>query len=1042
VTAIKKPLWSDTIKSCADTHRAKHFVDLLAKSDAKPKLEKFFAEQIRILLALFSGSHVLGNQLVANPQWLDVLDIERLRHPRRAQGLRQEIEGWLKPLLSARDYSEALARLRRFKQVEMLRIAARDLSRLGNTPETIREISDVADVCLDAVWRICQKQFTERFGLPYHQDAEGRWQPTAFCVLGMGKLGGQELNYSSDVDVLFVYSDEGQVFKESPVARPPSPSAGERAGVRGHFGKERGESMKPRPVMTSHQFFNRLAEAFIAEVSRMTEEGSLFRIDLRLRPEGDAGPLCRSLESYENYYAQWGQTWERMMLIKARGVAGDASLAAEFLEMIQPFRFPRSANQSVLREVAAMKDRIESELLSADELERNVKLGRGGIREIEFVVQAQQLLHAGRMPFLQIAHTLPALEKLVQYHLLAEAEAEQLRTAYCFLRDVEHRLQMEENLQTHTIPAERRAQERLAKLMGFRTVGVFKKAHQTHARNVRRVFDQLSGGMETKAESPFPQNFDGAEAEWKAILAKHWFRDVDKAFRMLKEFVEGPGYVHVSPRTVELARQLLPKLFALCRTDDGKSGTLVLSPKTLSDPDRVVTRLDSFISVYGARAALFELWNSNPAFFELLLLLFDRSEFLAEALIRSPELLDDLVYGGRLTARKTAQEILKDLRHGLKDEDQYLWLRRYHEAELTRIGLRDILSLADFEQTLGELSALADACLQYALEVVMCKHKLKSPPFVIAGLGKLGGNEINYGSDLDILFVTDAKPRHLPALQRMAAELMELVSRRTETGATFQTDARLRPDGEKGLLVNTLSAYEEYYLKRAQLWEIQSLTRTRPVAGDLKLGERFQQLTARLTDFSKARQVAPVKSDAKKKGNRREAHPTSPACWTPDWKQKIREMRMRIEKERTPAGKDDLAIKTGRGGLMDAEFVAQALCLEHGWQEAHTLRALERAREAGVLTDADRLLDNYRRLRRVESILRRWSYEGETVLPDDPAPYYRVSVRCGFATGEAFRMAMLKWRSSVREVYEQFFAGASQQPNPPKGKVHGNRMAR
>jgi glutamate-ammonia-ligase adenylyltransferase len=735
--------------------------------------------------------------------------------------------------------------------------------------------------------------------------------------------------------------------------------------------------------------------------------------------------------------------------------------------MIQPFRFPRSVNPAVLREVAAMKDRIENELLGADELERNVKLGRGGIREIEFVVQAQQLLHAGRLPFLQLAQTLPCLAKLVEYRLLTEPEAEQLQTAYCFLRDVEHRLQMEENLQTHTIPANRHAQKRLAKLMGFQTSCAFEKVRQTHTRNVRQVFDRLFRGEEAKPESPFPQDFDGAEAEWKAILAKHWFRDLDKAFRMLKEFVEGPGYVHISPRTVELARQLLPKLFSLCRTDDGKSDTLVLPPNTLSDPDRVITRLDSFISVYGARAALFELWNSNPAFFELLLLLFDRSEFLAEALIRSPELLDDLVYGGRLTARKTAQEILKDLRHGIEDKDQYHWLRRYHEAELTRIGLRDILGLADFEQNLGELSALADACLQYALEVVMRKHKLKSSPFVIIGLGKLGGNEINYGSDLDILFVTDAKPKSLPALQRVAVELMDLVSRRTEKGAAFQTDARLRPDGEKGLLVNTLPAYEDYYLKRAQLWEIQSLTRTRPVAGSLKLGEHFQQLAARVTDFKSFHSVGDGVTSLKPVGPKRTSAKMSETphvvSYSRDWKMRIHEMRMRIEKERTPAGKDELAIKTGRGGLMDAEFIAQALCLEHGWQEAHTLRALERARDSvgvqasacsekpGTLkreleqpspADFTRLIENYRQLRRVEGILRRWSYEGETVLPDDPAPYYRVSVRCGFATPEAFRVALAKWRSAVREVYEQFFLRSAQQQNPQAGKSHGTRMAR
>lgn len=993
---MKNPLWAKVIKTCADPQRARHFVELLAATAAGPALETFSAGQIRVLVALCSGSQVLSELLMANPNWLATLDFEQIQHPRRAQGFRSEVQSWLKPLLAGRNYTGALARLRQFKQREMLRIAARDLARLADVVEITREISDVADVCLDAVWQICQQQFTERFGQPYHQDADGRWHATAFCVLGMGKLGGQELNYSSDVDVLFVYSDEGQVFKEAPAKKAP-PS-----------------------TMTSHAFFNRLAEDFIAEVTRMTLDGVLFRIDLRLRPEGDAGPLCRSLASYENYYAQWGQTWERMMLIKARRVAGDEGLAHEFLEMIQAFRFPRSINESVLREVAAMKDRIESEVVRAGELDRNVKLGRGGIREIEFIAQVQQLIHAGRQPFLQGAQTLPCLAKLAEYRLLTREEAQELHAAYCFLRDVEHRLQMEANLQTHTIPTDLRAQERLAKLMGFRSLKEFEAARQTHTRNVRRVYDRLLKSEAPVPESEFPLSFDGCEAEWKEILTRHWFRDPDKAFRMLKEFVEGPGFVHVSPRTVDLARQLLSKIFSLCRKDHGELKSPTLPSNILSDPDRVVTRLDSFLSAYGARGALFEMWTGNPPLFELLLLLFDRSEFLAEAAIRSPELFDELVSGGRMRMKKTAREILEDLRHGLDDADQLLWLRRYHEAELMRIGLRDILGLADFEQNLVELSALADACLQYALEVVMRRNKMKSPPFVIIGLGKLGGCEIDYGSDLDVVFITDAKIKNLAKLQGLAVELMDLVSRRTDKGTVFRVDARLRPDGEKGLLVNTLVAYEEYYRRRAQLWEIQSLTRTRPVAGDLVLGQKFQELAAKLTNFSKVGQASRLTGERKRMG-RRDASPTLPLCFTPDWKQKIHAMRMRIEKERTPAGKDELAIKIGKGGLMDAEFIAQALCLEFGWQEAHTLWALERARDAKLLPGAEKLLENYRQLRRVEGILRRWSYEGETVLPDDPAPYYRVSVRCGFSTQETFRAALAKWRASIREIYENVF---------------------
>ena len=998
---MKKSDWQKLAGTSADPARVKHFLDLLVATGAGPQLEKISADQIRVVVVLLSGSQALGNLLVANPDWLSALDIEQLKFPRRADGIRREIESGLKPKLDARDYAGALAELRRFKQREMLRIAARDLARLSNVVEITREISDLADVCLDAVWRICRQQFTGRFGQPFHQDAEGNWQRTESCVLGLGKLGGQELNYSSDVDVLFLHSDEGEVFKA-----PPAKKKAQRA------------------TMSNRQFFNKLAEAFIAEVSRVTPDGMLFRIDLRLRPEGDAGPLCRSLGSYENYYTEWGQTWERMMLIKTRGVAGDEGLAAEFLEMIQPFRFPPLLSADVLREVAAVKDRIEKEVVGEDELERNVKLGRGGIREIEFIAQSLQILHAGRLPFLQTAQTLPCLAKLAQYQLLTDEDAQQLDAAYRFLRDVEHRLQMEDNQQTHVIPADRPAQLRLAGLMGFKSLAEFETALQLHTGNVRRVYDRLLKAELPQAPAGLPPEFDGAEAEWNNLLAAHSFRDPETAFRLLKEFAEGPGYVHVSPRTTELARQLILKFLALCpkaksRVRSPESKVFPQSP-VLSDPDRVVTRLDSYLEAYGSPAALLEMWHGNPAAFELMLLLFDRSEFLAEAAIRDPDLIDDFVAGGRLRQRKMAPEILKDLRHGLDDEDQFLWLRRYHEAELMRLGLRDILGLADFEENLAELSALADACLQYALEVVMRKNKIRMPPFVVIGLGKLGGGEIDYGSDLDILFVTDAGAKELPKLQRLAVNMKELLSRRTEQGMVFHTDARLRPDGEKGLLVNTLAAYEEYYRQRAQLWEIQALTRTRPVAGNFALGEKFQGLVAGLTDFSKVGQASSL-SKTLKRNDRQDACPTLPACFVPDWKKQIHQMRLRIEKERTPHGQDNLAIKTGKGGLMDAEFIAQVLCLENGWQEANTLRALERARDDGVLPDADKLLENYRKLRRVEGILRRWSYEGETVLPDDPAPYYRVSVRCGFATPEEFGKALVKWRKAIREVYGKVF---------------------
>ncbi len=969
---VKSGFPRDVLEGCADPQRATAALEQLRGSDAAAAVRKLSAEQARILAALLSGSQAALELLLAHPDWLGpLLEPGFLTHPRHEGGLRREVEPWLKE----QDYETAFSSLRKFKQREMLRIAARDLARLSHVVEITREISDVADVCLQGVYRLCAARLRARLGQPWHLDADEKWRETEFCVIGLGKLGGQELNYSSDVDVIFVYSEEGNVFQA-----PPGP--GEQTG--------RG--------LSNHQFFVRLAEAMIAEIGKLTPDGALFRIDLRLRPEGKAGPLARSLAGYENYYAQWGQTWERMMLIKARPVAGAAGVGAEFLEAAQSFRYPRSLNPRTLREVAAVKKRIETEVVKEGELERNVKLGRGGIREIEFIVQTLQILRAGRLPFLQGAATMTVLQRLVRYSLLPAGDAVELQAAYIFLRDLEHRLQMEAGRQTHVIPTERRARQRLARLMGFETLAEFEAARRKHTGNVRRVYLQILPGDDAPVSSLPPEDMEAAAAQWLKLLADHGFRDPDRALRMLRLFLHGPDYTHISPRTVELARELWPRFLALCP----QSPPAPKADRILSDPDRVLVRLGSFIDAYGARATLYDLWTQNPPLFELLLLLFDRSEFLAEQAIRTPDLVDELESSGRLNRAKSAEETLADLRHGAGDNDQRLWLRRYHQAELMRIGLRDILGLADFEQNVLEMSCLADACLQYGLEVLMRAHKLKDAPFCVVGLGKLGGREISYGSDLDIIFVTDARAADLPRLQPLAAELMELLSARTEWGAVFETDARLRPDGEKGLLVNTLKTCEEYYRRRAALWEIQALTRVRPVAGNLETGARFQRLAAALTNF---------------------ASPPEVAAWTPGWLAEIDRMRERVEKERTPTGKDLLAIKTGVGGLMDAEFLAQAVCLARGWQEANTMKALRRGAVAGAWPDADAraLLKSYGQLRRIEGILRRWSFEGEILLPDDEPAQHRVAVRCGFARAGDFMCSLKETRAALRAVYLRHF---------------------
>ncbi len=685
------------------------------------------------------------------------------------------------------------------------------------------------------------------------------------------------------------------------------------------------------------------------------------------------------------------------MLIKARCVAGDASLGAEFLEMAQPFRYPRSISEQIPQEVAEMKQRIENEVVRSGEMERNVKLGRGGIREIEFLVQTLQVLQAGRLPFLQGTQTLPTLDKLQDYHVLEATQVAELKAAYCFLRDVEHRLQMEDNRQTHTIPTAQEARLRLARLMGFRDVKEFEKNLLLHNNNVRRSYDQFINPDGAKRR--LPDDFDASAKEWVRILQEHSFRDPERCLKLAQEFVHGPGFGHRSSRTVSNALQLLERILEMCP----KPASATPASELLSDPDRVLARLDTFVGRYGAQSMLYDAWVSNPSLFRLLLLAFDRSEYLAELAIRVPDLIDEIEQSGQLRRRKSTEQVLEDLRHGSGDADQHRWLRRYFQAEQMRIGLRDILDLADPGQTQQEITALADACLNYALELVMKRNRIRKPPFAIIGLGKLGGRELVYASDLDIIFVAENAVKDLPKLQKLAVELMELLSKRTEDGTTFETDARLRPDGEKGLLVNALDAYTEYYRKRAMLWEIQSLSRFRPIAGDTQIIEQFGKMAKAAIDLRKPRKDL--------------------AAYTPDWRGEIHRMRMRIEKERTPAGRDKLAIKTGRGGLMDVEFVAQAVCLEHGWHEPNTLAAITRAGEEQVLArESSRILaDNYRKLMQVERILRRWSFEPESTLPVESEPYYRVAVRCGYKNATDFEAAVRTQREAIRAEYLKVF---------------------
>ena len=629
--------------------------------------------------------------------------------------------------------------LRRWKGREMTRIALREVAEVASIEETTEELSQLAAICLTQIFRHWNRELRNRFGSP---DAE-------FAVLGLGKLGGRELNHSSDIDVIFVYSHEGQLSAN----------------------------------MSYHEWFNRLSANIVETFSSTHSAGALFRIDLRLRPEGSAGPLARSLESMENYYSGFGETWERLALIRARGVAGSEELVYEFLQQHQPFIYPKSPTPDLLDEIAVLKRRIERDIVGQENLERDVKLGAGGIREIEFIVQALQLVHGARHAFLQETSTLKTLRELAQVELLPHKEVLALDAAYRFLRRVEHRLQIEAEQQTHTLPEDAEALHRLALSLGFSSAQELTAGLHHHTGNVRAIFHK------NIAESP--------ESAGHAVPNMAIFRDEARATKSMSELAEGPAHFHVAPRTRQVFRKLRPLLL----------GQLT---KT-ADPDATLNQVVRFVEAYGMRSMLFELLAVNPRLLELVIRIFDVSQSAGDLLVRHPQLLEEITRSPKLDQLLDVSEHLRRLDLLGAKSSALKPVRTYRQAQWLRILLRDVLGLSNAVTLVSEHSALAEACL-----IFMKRLLVEDSGLTIIGLGKFGGREITYGADLDVLFVGDNT--------RAAQNLFVAMGKPTPDGTISPLDTRLRPDGEKGPLVAPFATYENYYQSRAQPWELQALT--------------------------------------------------------------------------------------------------------------------------------------------------------------------------------------------------------------------------
>ena len=856
------------------------------------------------LLHLISVSSICATRFVRHPEillWLSRPEI--CSAPRSHSEMLQNLHAAAGDSVAAENFRA----LRFWKGREMHRIALREVAGAAPLEETTLDLSLLAEICLREVYRHWNEDLRGRRGGP----------ETDFAILGLGKLGGRELNHSSDIDLVFLYEEEGQVSAN----------------------------------LSYHEWFNQLGAKIIETFASSDPAGALFRIDLRLRPEGKAGPLVRSLESMENYYAGFGETWERLALIKARAVCGSRELAYEFLRQHQPFIYPKSPTLDVLEEIAGIKRRIERDIVGEGNMARDVKLGAGGIREIEFVVQALQLLHGARHAFLQETSTLKALPVLSDLELIPREEARDLERAYRFLRRVEHRLQIEAEQQTHTIPENGQALQRLALSLGFSSKEDFAAALQEQMDKVRAIFWRV---ISTPAGT-------GAEAAGESLSI---FQDEKAAAKSLADLAKGTRGFHVAPRTRQVLRNLRPLLFNwLART---------------VDPDVALNQFIRFVEAYGLRSMLFELLVVNPKLLELLVKTFDASRYAGDLLIRRPQLLEEITRGGMLDREVSVPQHLRRLEALKIDATSLDLLRIYRQTQLLRIFLRDILGLGSLASQFAQHSALAEACLVFVNRLRGSENDL-----TIIALGKFGGEEIGYGADLDVLFVGEDI--------RAAQHLTVAMAQRTAEGSISTLDARLRPDGEKGNLACSLTAFEAYYETRAQLWEIQALTRARAVAGPLQ--NAFMDLAERV--WQKAGQRA-------------------------DLYAQINWMLERIRHERGTAS--DLDFKTGAGGLIEAEFLVQALQMRVGLWNAHTLDALDQLTGKGLLQPGEAAVvkKSYEYLRLIESVLRRWENKSVSTLPTSDLEQRKLARRVGAASVDSFGKRYRDARESIHQIYSRY----------------------
>jgi glutamate-ammonia-ligase adenylyltransferase len=956
------------IRDLPDPQSARRFLENLINE--RPRTHQKLARETGLLsdaLALAAYSPLLATTLEQNPDYIPWLARERAdTRVRTAEQLRESLARFA---LTNSSLTPAVL-FARFRRRELLRIYLHDVRRAHTLVETTEELSNLADAILDYALSLARQSLDNKYGAPLCDDAHGRIATAEFCVLALGKLGSRELNYASDIDLVFIYSDDGMTAGSS-----------------------------ERDKVTNREYFIKLAEAISKLVGQPAGESPAYRVDLRLRPHGRDGALASSLAETLKYYDKTAQAWERQALIRSRAAAGSNQLFARFAGAVQEY---------VYRSNISVTDALASVRLAKQKIDRqverstagfNVKLQRGGIREIEFIAQALQLAHGGLDEWLRGAHTLISLGRLADRDLISEQERTQLSEGYEFLRVLEHRLQMEHGLQTHTVPDSDEQRSLVARRMGFAGATAlerFNRALELHTTNVRRAYDRVfAESLAEATTSPFVFVPEGSANAREATVRHH---------------AAAVFAAHLSKQisTAVETETLVQLLTATALQSANPKRALALTARVAAS----ITKADDEIAF--SREGLLALVR-----------LCGTSEMFGEMIAANPALLT--VLSG--PARKLHQRDYRAQLRACVDAEKTFAaelsaFRREWSKLLIEIGAQDAAGEISVAESNHQQTELAIASINVAY--LIARRELgrrygrvdAGPRIAVLALGRLASGGVDYASDLDLIILYDSlvgSPISSLSRDQAYARLCELMiaalSSVTREGYLYRVDLRLRPDGKNGPLVSSSESFLDYLKQRSAVWEWLAYVKLRAVAGDLELGRMIETHA------------------------RHAVHERATAMEVSELQRESRHIRERLEKEKTRRRRADaIDIKYGAGGMLDAYFAVRYLQLRDDisdeGDDRSTASTLERLERAGSLETADyeALSEGYELLRGIDHQLRLIVGKVASLPSSDHSESTEIAMKLGFKTAADLHETLLARMRAIREAYDRITAvGESQE---------------